>query len=245
MKMCSQSCQLVVLHPGQEVHGLWNSCDSLRVPGAPASRTACGIAGNTVSRHSAIAFTLPGKLMTRDFPQIPAVCLLRIAVGTCSTVAVRIRSPKPGSIFLQAFSVASGVTSRGAGPVPPVVRTRSHVDESLTMASVIESSSSGTIHVLRAGGPVKWLTTYLHTSGPPLSTYSPRDARSDTVKTPTQPVEISSFGDDIGSSCEKSTRFRSQDAGSRRASATAPVPRSYGRRRSGCTLRLWAVSWSY
>jgi hypothetical protein len=30
-------------------------------------------------------------------------------------------SPNPGSILSQTASVASGVTSRGAGPVPPVV----------------------------------------------------------------------------------------------------------------------------
>ena len=35
-----------------------------------------------------------------------------------------ITSPKPGSIFWQIASVASGVMSRGPGPVPPVVITK-------------------------------------------------------------------------------------------------------------------------
>ena len=46
------------------------------------------------------------------------------AVGTKCRLIRRICSPKPGITLSATLSVASGVTSRGAGPVPPVVSTR-------------------------------------------------------------------------------------------------------------------------
>ena len=55
-------------------------------------------------------------------PRVPAIWRDRIAVGTSARLFERISSPKPGSTRSQTASVASGVTSRGAGPVPPVVR---------------------------------------------------------------------------------------------------------------------------
>jgi hypothetical protein len=42
-------------------------------------------------------------------------------VGTWRKEIARICSPNPGNILSQTASVASGVTSLGAGPVPPVV----------------------------------------------------------------------------------------------------------------------------
>ncbi len=82
------------------------------------------MAGKTASRFSLIALGFPGRLRIKVLPLIPATCLERIAVGTYWRDAVLICSPKPGSIFSQTASVASGVTSRKAGPVPPVVMTR-------------------------------------------------------------------------------------------------------------------------
>ncbi len=70
-----------------------------------------------------MALGLPGRLRISDRPRMAAVCLERIAVGTFWREVDRISSPKPGSNFSAAASVASGVTSRGAGPVPPVVMT--------------------------------------------------------------------------------------------------------------------------
>ena len=51
---------------------------------------------------------------------MPATWRDRMAVGTTLSDTARICSPKPSSIFSQTTSVASGVTSRFAGPVPPV-----------------------------------------------------------------------------------------------------------------------------
>ena len=57
-------------------------------------------------------------------PRITATWRLRMAVGTKARLIWRICSPKPGMVLCATASVASGVTSRGAGPVPPVVSTR-------------------------------------------------------------------------------------------------------------------------
>lgn len=54
----------------------------------------------------------------------PAVCLDSTAVGTYFRLTALICSPYPGNIRSHTASVASGVTSRGAGPVPPVVTMR-------------------------------------------------------------------------------------------------------------------------
>jgi len=48
----------------------------------------------------------------------------KIAVGTLANETARIVSPNPGSSFSNTARVASGVTSRGETPVPPVVRIR-------------------------------------------------------------------------------------------------------------------------
>jgi hypothetical protein len=48
----------------------------------------------------------------------------RMAVGTKRKEIWRICSPKPGISLCATASVASGVTSRRAGPVPPVVSTK-------------------------------------------------------------------------------------------------------------------------
>ena len=85
------------------------------------------MAGKTASKHSLIDFGLPGKLIIKLLPLRPAVCLDKIAVGTNFKDSVLISSPKPGIILSQTASVASGVTSRFAGPVPPVVTTRQHL----------------------------------------------------------------------------------------------------------------------
>ena len=92
--------------------------------GPPISSMHHGTAGITAPRHSRIARGCPGRLIINDLSRIPAVWRLRIAVGTFSSETLRISSPKPGNIFSHTSPVASGVTSRTAGPVPPVVTIR-------------------------------------------------------------------------------------------------------------------------
>src|SRR5574339_350371 len=100
---------------------------SLHSINGPSSRSMqYGIAGNTASRHCRIALGLPGKFRTKVRLRMPAVCRERIAVGTYVRLFALINSPKPGNILLHTASVASGVTSRTAGPVPPDVIIRQH-----------------------------------------------------------------------------------------------------------------------
>ena len=89
----------------------------------------------------------------------------RIAVGTNLRLTCRICSPKPGMTRSPTASVASGVTSRGAGPVPPVVRTRSQPSASTNSTSVdsIRGCSSGIsrsmqVHSLASARPSQSLS---------------------------------------------------------------------------------------
>ena len=74
--------------------------------------------------------------MTKVFFLTTATCLERIAVGTKCRLICLICSPKPGISLSPILKVASGVMSLGDGPVPPVVRTRSHPDKSHNPLSV-------------------------------------------------------------------------------------------------------------
>ena len=96
----------------------------------------------TALRHSLIEDGLPGKLIISAPPLMPAVCRDKIAVGTTLSEVARISSPKPGIIFSQTCSVASGVTSRTAGPVPPVVTIRQHFSTSASSRNTLATSST-------------------------------------------------------------------------------------------------------
>ena len=78
----------------------------------------------------------PGRLTMSERPRMPAVWRERIAVGTLARLTCRINSPKPGIGFSTTSPVASGVTSRGAGPVPPVVTIRQQPSLSASSISV-------------------------------------------------------------------------------------------------------------
>ena len=103
------------------------------------------MAGNTAARHVSMAAGRPGRLTISVVPRTPAVCRDRMAVGTASRLARRIASPKPGLSRVIAARGPSGVRSRGAGPVPPVVSTRSapSASQSATSASRTASAPSG------------------------------------------------------------------------------------------------------
>ena len=72
-----------------------------------------------------------------DWPRVPAICRDRIAVGT------DLERHRPHLLAeavedsSQTASVASGVTSRRAGPVPPVVTTRQQPSRSHSSRSVV------------------------------------------------------------------------------------------------------------
>ncbi|MNL89676.1 hypothetical protein D3C87_2201480 [compost metagenome] len=56
---------------------------------------------------------------------MPETALDSIALRVFCIEVIRIASAKPGATRSMTFSVASGVTSRAASPVPPVVRIKS------------------------------------------------------------------------------------------------------------------------
>ncbi|MNS95864.1 hypothetical protein D3C72_1301400 [compost metagenome] len=83
-------------------------------------------------------------------------------------------------------SVASGVTSRRAGPVPPVVSTRSHPQISTSSISVSEmrAGSSGIRRSTACQGEVIADPSHSRSAGRPRSWYVPEEARSETDTRP-------------------------------------------------------------
>ncbi len=145
-----------------------------------------GIAWKTAFRQVAIAAGRPGRLTINAALRSPAICLDKIAVGTSAKLAIRIASPKPGNILSQTSAVASGVTSRGDGPVPPVVRTTAQPISSIRRvnASAIPVRSSGMRTRCGVHGETRTRLTYASIAGPPSSLYVPADARSEQVTIP-------------------------------------------------------------
>ena len=161
--------------------------------GAPMTCKQSGTAAMTAPRHSAMAVGLPGKVMMRDEPLIPAVWRDKMAVGMRPIDTARIASPNPGSILVQTACVASGVTSRGDGPVPPVVTTNEQFCTSIRSTKVAEmmSSSSGIRQSTNSMGEVMQPVRNWWIAGAPLSSYTPVEARSETETTPMRVVMTS------------------------------------------------------
>ena len=111
-----------------------------------------------------------------------------MAVGTCLSEMARICSPKPGRMRSHTAAVASGVMSRGAGPVPPVVITRQHPMSSTSSINVCSTRvrSSGTTRTSACHSESSASSRNASTSGPERSAYSPELALSLTVTTPTR-----------------------------------------------------------
>lgn len=165
-----------------------------------------GTAGNTAARQSATAAGLPGRLMMSEPPRVPAICRDKMAVGTTLSEAARINSPKPARMRWHTCAVASGVTSRRDGPVPPVVNTSTHRSSSHKHRSAesIRSTSSGTNTL--TGSHSLWIDSESQstTAGPPRSSYSPRNARSDTVTMPIRIVMHRTVSKDKGPAINRS-----------------------------------------
>ena len=84
-----------------------------------------GRAGAIASPIWRMLFGLPGKLMISVRLRMPATARESIQLAVCGREAARIASAIPGASRSITARVASGVTSSGEKPVPPVVRTRS------------------------------------------------------------------------------------------------------------------------
>src|SRR5437868_5406516 len=135
---------------------------------------------------SRIDFGWPGRLMISAPLRITPTWRERIAVGTNFRLIWRICSPKPGITLSATARVASGVTSRGAGPVPPVVSTRSQRRSSTSSrsAAAMASCSSGMRRASQVIGLRTARPSHSFSAGMPLSSYVPADARSLTETTP-------------------------------------------------------------
>ena len=92
-------------------------------------------------------------------------------MGTKARLIWRICSPKPGITLWATARVASGVTSRGAGPVPPVVSTRLQPATSQSSISVasMAACSSGIRRVSICQGELRALPNQASRAGMPLS----------------------------------------------------------------------------
>lgn len=101
------------------------------------------------SKHSSTPFGLPGKLMMSVWFRTPTTCREVIANGVFSNVRMRMASAIPGMVRWMTSLVASGVTSRGPRPVPPVVAITStfSVSQRCVRHWTIAALSSGRICV--------------------------------------------------------------------------------------------------
>jgi hypothetical protein len=108
--------------------------------------------------------------MMRLLPVTPATARERIDVGALGKLVQRWASANPGNSFSRTARVASGVTSRAIGPVPPVVRIREI--PSLIHCRRVElifSFSSGTMAEDQAIGSFQSGLKTFSSSGPPRS----------------------------------------------------------------------------
>ena len=137
--------------------------------------------------------------MISVLPRMTAVCRDRMAVGTKCRLMARICSPKPGISRSATASVASGVTSRGVGPVPPVVRIRLQPSASASSRRVLlmSSSSSGTSRLQPSHGEARAESSHSARAGMPLSSYVPLLARSEMETRPIRSGAVSCISVDM------------------------------------------------
>ena len=141
------------------------------------------MAPSTAPRFSLDAFSLPGKFTISVFPRIPATARDRQPLWVMRILSARMASGMPGTALWMTESVASGVTSRGKNPVPPVVSTRE------TCFSSAQRISSSWICATSSGRAAVCTTRYPAPSnmrtkdGPLVSTCSPQATLSLMVST--------------------------------------------------------------
>ena len=139
----------------------------------------------TADTFSTAALGLPGRFTTSVRPTMPATSRERQAFGVIASDAARMASGMPGAMRSHTAAVASGVTSRGENPVPPVVSTSATPRAAASRSSAsIRSRSSGTRRVATTRYP--WRSASSTSAGPLASGRSPLNERSLTVMTSTE-----------------------------------------------------------
>src|SRR5690606_109819 len=147
----------------------------------PRSCRTWGSTGRRASRFSRAPLGEPGKLTTRLSPTVPAVPRDKAAIGVDSSPRAIISCTSPGARRSRMRSVASGVTSRGPKPVPPVVATTRADFVAESNSSVIASASSGTTDRVTSVAPAS-RSSDARTS-PDSSRRAPLKTPSETVRT--------------------------------------------------------------
>eukprot|EP00405_Crypthecodinium_cohnii_P060564 CAMPEP_0195021196 /NCGR_PEP_ID=MMETSP0326_2-20130528/37317_1 /TAXON_ID=2866 ORGANISM="Crypthecodinium cohnii, Strain Seligo" /NCGR_SAMPLE_ID=MMETSP0326_2 /ASSEMBLY_ACC=CAM_ASM_000348 /LENGTH=160 /DNA_ID=CAMNT_0040040285 /DNA_START=280 /DNA_END=763 /DNA_ORIENTATION=+ len=135
----------------------------------------------------------PGKFTTRTpvgvAPQTPRERMLRGSIKeVCQAMALEMPSARRDiTVF-----VASGVTSRGPNPVPPVVKITSAClasDHAFKVSEILDWSSGTTfVATISTVNPSLLLANVVNASviaGPDLSSYTPFEALSEHVSTAT------------------------------------------------------------
>ena len=99
-------------------------------------------AGMMTARFSRTARGLPGRFMISVVFRIPHTAREIMALGVFLRLSALMASDMPGKNLSRTAIVASGVTSLGVTPVPPVVRTTSSFltsAYSISLAFIIET----------------------------------------------------------------------------------------------------------
>ncbi len=170
----------LIVHGEQACTARSHGCSGWRVsPDNKAS--AWGIRCSTASSECTAAAGLPGRLMMRLSPRVPETARLIEANGVSFNPWLRISSPNPSRTRSHIERVASGVTSRGVIPVPPVVTTSRARDACSRRAEASCSRSSGTIKMRSTENPAS--RRRAETSGPDRSSRRPAKQESLTVMT--------------------------------------------------------------
>ena len=126
----------------------------------------------------------PGRFTISVAPRRPAMPRESSACGVRAMASARTASARPGVSRSTTDRVASGVTSRGANPVPPVVRTTATPESaSSRIADAIRSASSETIR----------RSTSNPSSRRRLSNRSPDESSRTPALTPSETVRTAAF----------------------------------------------------
>jgi hypothetical protein len=135
------------------------------------------------SRDSTAPLAAPGSLPPPPPPPPPPPERESTANGVASRPFRRINSPKPGISRSKIARVASGVTSRGATPVPPVVKMAEICSPSERVArrSLISETTSGMTSMTATLQPS--CSRRSRTAGPERSARVPRLTESLMVNT--------------------------------------------------------------
>jgi hypothetical protein len=105
------------------------------------------------------------------------------ASGVSSRLRNRINSASPGASRSITARVASGVLSRGANPVPPVVRIKFTSPRSAYSLSLAEIKSRSSDRISETATRAPSFSSSVTTAGPDRSSRSPREAESLIVNT--------------------------------------------------------------